>query len=54
VHLERGSGRAKFWRDPVRVCESGGFGATELNRLRVLIVGHEAVLLEAWHESFGN
>jgi hypothetical protein len=54
VHVERESNRAKFWLDPVRVCESGGFGAAELNRLWALIVGHEVVLLEAWHEFFGD
>ena len=54
VHVERESNRAKFWLDPVRVCESGGFGAAELNRLRALIVGREAVLLEAWYEFFGD
>lgn len=51
---ERESNRAKFWLDPVHLCESGGFGAAELNRLWALIVGHEVVLLEAWHEFFGD
>ena len=54
VHVERESSRAKFWLDPVRVCESGGFGATELNRLRAVVGAHEAVLLEAWHEFFAD
>lgn len=54
VHVERESNRANFWLDPVRLFDSGGFGRTEINQLRALVVGKESVLLEAWHEFFGS
>jgi hypothetical protein len=54
VYVERESNRAKFWLDPVRLFDSGGFARTEINQLRALVVGKESVLLEAWHEFFGS
>ena len=45
---------AKFWLDPVRLFDSGGFGRVEINRLQTLVTVNEAVLLRAWHEFFGN
>lgn len=54
VHVERDANRAKFWLDPVRLFDSGGFGRVEINRLRALVVDNESLLLGAWHEFFGN
>ena len=54
VHVERDANRAKFWLDPVRLFDSGGFGRVEINRLRTLVVANESVLMGAWHEFFGN
>jgi len=31
VHVERDRNTAKFWLDPVRLQNSGGFGRTEIN-----------------------
>jgi hypothetical protein len=54
VHVERDRHRAKFWLEPVRLFDSGGFGRVEINRLQALVTANEAVLLRAWHEFFGN
>jgi hypothetical protein len=54
VHVERESHRAKFWLGPVRLVESGGFGRSEISRLRTLVAANEAVLLGAWDEFFGS
>lgn len=52
VHVERDANRAKFWLDPVRIHDSGGFARAEINRIRALVLEHESPLLEAWHEFF--
>lgn len=52
VHIERDRSIAKYWLAPVRLAHSRGLAAAELRRLERLIVEHEPVLLEAWHEYF--
>ena len=54
VHVERDENLAKFWLDPVRLHESGGFRGAELNRVAALVGDHQALLLEAWREYFGE
>lgn len=54
VHVEREEKVAKFWLDPVRLQDSGGFSRAELNRLRRIVQIHQHRLLEAWHEYFGD
>lgn len=54
VHVEREEKVAKFWLDPVRLQDSGGFSRAELNRLRRIAQIHQHRLLEAWHEYFGD
>jgi hypothetical protein len=53
VHVEREEKVAKFWLDPVRLQDSGGFPRSELNRVQRLVQLHQQRLLEAWHEYFG-
>jgi hypothetical protein len=36
VHVERVENLAKFWLDPVRLHETGGFRGAELNRVAAL------------------
>jgi hypothetical protein len=54
VHVERDENLAKFWLDPVRLHESGGFRGAELNRVAALVGENRALLLEAWREYFGE
>ena len=54
VHVEREDHVAKFWLDPVRLQESGGFSRSELNRVQQLIYTNQHRLREAWHEYFGG
>ncbi len=54
VHVERESNRAKFWLDPVRLQESGGFTRVELNRIATLVEAHRDQLLGAWDEYFND
>lgn len=52
VHVEREGPRAKFWLEPVRLQESGGFRGAELNRIAALLETHRADLVRAWDEYF--
>ena len=52
VHVERESDRGKFWLDPVRLAESGGFGRAEIRRLEGLVRENATGLRRAWDEYF--
>lgn len=52
VHVERDENVAKFWLDPVRLQNNGGFGAKEINRIHRLIEEHQEGLLRSWNEHF--
>lgn len=52
VHVEREESRAKFWLDPVRLQDSGGFRGPELRRVARLVTEHREILLRAWDEYF--
>ncbi len=45
---------AKFWLDPLVLENGGGFKTHELNRIGKLVQEHRDLLLERWHEYFGN
>ena len=53
VHVERDRNRAKFWLDPVRLQESGGFRRPEIRHIEGLVAEHQTLLLRAWNEFFG-
>jgi hypothetical protein len=54
VHVEREASRAKYWLEPVRLQESGGFRGAELNRLAALVAEHRDELVRAWDDYFGD
>ena len=54
MHVEREASRAKFWLEPVRLQESGGFRGAELNRLAALVAEHRDELVRAWDDYFGD
>jgi hypothetical protein len=54
VHVEREANRAKLWLEPVRLQESGGFHAREINRIAALVEEHREELLRAWNEYFND
>jgi hypothetical protein len=53
IHVERDLNRAKFWLDPIRLQDSGGFRGSELGRIAGLVHGHRDTLLGAWNDFFG-
>jgi hypothetical protein len=53
IHVERDDKIAKFWLDPVRLQNSGGFARTEISRIQRMTLEHQNELLEAWNDFFG-
>jgi hypothetical protein len=54
IHVEREDNRAKFWLEPVRLQDSGGFRRGELTRIAALVAEHQDHLARAWNEFFGT
>jgi hypothetical protein len=54
IHVERDKNTAKFWLDPVRLQNSGGFGRTELNHIQRLIEDNGEDLLRSWNDYFNG
>jgi hypothetical protein len=52
IHVERDKHKAKFWLQPVRLQNSGGFKRKELNRIQELIEENQVRFLEEWDEYF--
>jgi hypothetical protein len=54
IHVERDGSVAKFWLEPVRLARSGEFGSAEIRAIGRIVSGHQAELLEAWNDFFGD
>ncbi|TNJ37164.1 DUF4160 domain-containing protein [Chlorobaculum thiosulfatiphilum] len=53
IHVERDDKLAKFWLDPIRLQNSGGFSRFELKEIRGIIENQQESFMEAWNEYFG-
>jgi Domain of unknown function (DUF4160) len=54
VHVERDDNIAKFWLEPIRLHNSGGFSRAEIGRIQKIIEENHAQLVEAWNDYFGG
>ncbi len=54
IHVEHDDKIAKFWLDPVRLQNSGGFGRVEIGRIQKHINNNHLKLVEAWDDYFGG
>ena len=54
VHIERDRSQAKHWLAPVTLHSSSGFSRGELMVIYRLISEQQTLLLEKWHEYFGD
>ena len=52
IHVERDNHTAKFWLQPVRLQNSGGFKSKELSRIQDLVEENQAKFVEVWNEYF--
>lgn len=53
THVERDDNIAKFWLEPVRLQNSGGFDRAEIAKIHKLVSLNQVRLLEAWNDYFG-
>ena len=54
VHIERDEKVAKFWLNPVRMQNSGGFRPAELRQIQCLIEENQTKLMESWDDYFND
>lgn len=54
IHVSRDNLVAKFWLNPVRLARSGGFSRVDVRRIQSMVQADEEMMLEAWHEHFGD
>ena len=54
IHVERDDNTGKFWLDPVRLQNSGGFSRKEINQIQKLVKENQDYLLRSWDEYFKN
>jgi hypothetical protein len=54
IHVERDDNVAKFWLDPVRIQNSGGFNRKEINEILKLVQENGELLESSWNEYFNG
>ena len=54
IHVERDDNTAKFWIEPVRLQNSGGFNRTEIRRIQKLVEDNQEDLLRSWNDYFNG
>jgi len=54
IHIERDDKVAKFWLDPIRLQNNGGFNRVELRQIRSIIEDNQEIFMEAWNEYFSR
>jgi hypothetical protein len=54
IHVEQDDMIAKFWLDPVRLQESGGFNRSEVLKIKKIVEKNKITLLEAWNDYFNR
>ena len=54
VHVEWDDKIAKFWLDPLRLCNSGRFARAELGEIEGILRRAGNVCLEAWNDYFNG
>jgi hypothetical protein len=54
IHVQTAEKAAKFWLNPVQLANSSGYNATELRRIRQIVIENETYFQEAWDDFFGT
>lgn len=54
IHVKRDRQITKFWLNPIILVKNKGFKEHELNQIARLVVKHQKILMEAWHDYFGS
>ena len=54
IHVQRDSKVAKFWLQPVKFQNSGGFSTAELNQVTKTVRKNQVNFLEKWNDFFSD
>ncbi len=54
IHVQCGTGVAKYWIFPVRLAKNAGLDRMELRRAAVLVEQNEQIILETWNGYFNE
>ena len=54
IHVQHDGKVAKFWLQPIKLQNTGGFSATELNQIARTVEKNQVNFLEKWHDFFGS
>ena len=54
IHVERDDKIAKFWLNPTRLQQSGGFNRKEISQIHRTIEDNQSKFMEAWNDYFGS
>ena len=54
IHVERNDNIAKFWLDPLRIDNSGGFTRKEINEILKLVQTNKELFERIWYEYFNE
>jgi hypothetical protein len=54
VHVESDGQIAKFWLNPVRMHNSGGFSRDAIRRIQKIVEENRKRFLRSWHEHFDD
>ena len=54
IHVQHDGKVAKFWLQPIKLQNTGGFNATELNQIARTVEKNQVNFLEKWHDFFSG
>jgi hypothetical protein len=54
VHIDKAGSTMKVWLENLKVAKSRGFRGNGRNAILTHVEEHRAMMLEAWHEYFGQ
>jgi hypothetical protein len=55
IHVKGGGRDAKLWLEPaVSIADGYGFNSVELARILRVVADNRTLILDAWHEHFGD
>ena len=54
ILVEQAERYAKFWLEPIELCESHGFRGSQLRELQSVIATHRQQFIIAWDEHFNQ
>ncbi len=54
VHVDKGSATIKIWLGAIEVAKNQGFRRHEISGIIAMVTEYREMLLEAWHEYFGE